>query len=342
MAGFAIAQSDCARVAEAMPPLTPAAAAAHNARAERPDRPGKEESAAMSEPAPPVGLVGVGLMGEALAVRLIGAGVRVTGFDIDPAGTARLAGLGGEAAASLSDLARRCDPIVLALFDTAQVEAVVEEGLLPTLGEASGKLLICVSTCDPSRIAALAARIAGHGLGFLEAPVSGTSGQVRRGEGVGLIGGDRAAAARVAPLLEAMFPISFHVGGVGDGNRAKLAVNLILGLNRLALAEGLVCAERLGLDPATFLAVARGSAAWSQVMDTKGAKMVARDFAPEGRVRQTLKDARLMLEAVAAAGQALPLLQVHAEVLEACVKAGEGDRDNSIVIEEIRRRRMSG
>ncbi len=65
--------------------------------------------------------------------------------------------------------------------------------------------------------------------------------------------------------------------------------------------------------------------------------MVARDFAPQGRVRQTLKDAQLMLDEAAAAGQALPLLQVHAEVLEACVRAGEGERDNSIVIEEIRR-----
>ena len=292
----------------------------------------------MSKFAAPVGLVGVGLMGEALAVRLIGAGLPVLGFDIDADRTERLAGLGGEAAASAADLARRCEPIVLALFDTDQVEAVVEEELLPALGEDSRKVLICVSTCDPSRIAALGARIAGRGLALVEAPVSGTSEQVGRGEGVGLIGGDPAAAAQVAPVLHALFPSTFHVGRVGDGNRAKLAVNLILGLNRLALAEGLAFAERLGLDPATFLAIARGSAACSQVMDTKGPKMVARDFAPHGRVRQTLKDVQLMLGEASAAGQALPLLAAHADVLESCMRAGEGDRDNSIVIEEIRRR----
>jgi 2-hydroxy-3-oxopropionate reductase len=297
-----------------------------------------KESAVMSEPSPPVGLVGVGLMGEALAVRLVAAGLPVLGFDIDPGKTARLATLGGEAAASIADLARRSDPLVLALFDTGQVEAVVEQELMPALGESSGKVLLCVSTCDPNRIAALGARIAGRGLTLIEVPVSGTSEQVRRGQGVGLIGGDPAAAARVAPILQALFPSSFHVGRIGDGNRAKLAVNLILGLNRLALAEGLVFAERLGLDPATFLSIARGSAACSQVMDTKGPKMVARDFAPQGRVRQTLKDVHLMLDEAGAAGQSLPLLQVNAEVLEACVRAGEGDRDNSIVIEEIRRR----
>ncbi len=97
---------------------------------------------------------------------------------------------------------------------------------------------------------------------------------------------------------------------------------------------------RLGLDPAAFLEVARGSAAASQVMDTKGPKMVTGDFAPEGRVRQTLKDAHLMLDQASKVGQKLPLLEVHADVLEACIRHGEGDHDNSIIIEEIRRRAL--
>lgn len=287
---------------------------------------------------PPVGLVGVGLMGEALAHRLIGAGLVVVGFDIDPAKTERVAALGGEAAASTAELARLCDPIVLAVFDTDQVDAVVEGEVLPALGGASGKVVLCTSTCSPDRIAQLAARVYTRGLSLVEAPVSGTSEQVKQGQGVGLIGGDREAVARVAPVLCAMFPSHFHVGKVGDGSRAKLAVNLILGLNRLALAEGLVFATRLGLDPAAFLKVARASAAYSQAMDTKGLKMLERDFVPEGRARQTLKDVHLMLDAARAAGQDLPLLKVHAEVLEACVRAGEGEHDNSVVIEEIRRR----
>src|SRR5262249_58824020 len=95
-----------------------------------------------------------------------------------------------------------------------------------------------------------------------------------------------------------------------------------VGLNRLALAEGLVFASRLGLDPAAFLEVARGAASYSQVMDTKGPKMVAGDFSPEGRVKQTLKDAQLMLEQAHRKGQRLPTLEIHADVLEACVRAG--------------------
>ena len=283
----------------------------------------------------PVGLVGLGLMGEVYARRLVAAGFDVLGFDVDSAKNARLAEIGARAG-SLADIARDSAPIILAVFDTDQVEDVVERALLPA---AAGKIVICTSTCDPDRIAALGARLAGK-LRFLEAPVSGTSAQVRQGDGVGLIGGDPQLAKAAADVLDVLFPKRFHVGKIGDGGRAKLAINLILGLNRLALAEGLVFASRLGLDPAAFLDVARASAATSQVMDTKGPKMVAGNFAPEGRVRQTLKDTVLMLDQARKVGQQLPLLQIHAEVLQACLRHGESEQDNSIVIEEIRRRKQ--
>src|SRR5580704_1489185 len=281
----------------------------------------------------PVGVIGLGLMGEVYVHRLIAAGFAVIGFDVDAAKNARLADK-GVSSGTLAAIARDCDPIVVAVFNTDQVEDVVERALLPA---AAGKIVMCTSTCDPDRIAALAERVAGR-LRFLETPVSGTSEQVRRGEGVGLIGGDERIAAAAAPVLDTLFPARFHIGKAGDGGRAKLAINLILGLNRMALAEGLVFAARLGLDPAAFLRVARSSAAASQVMDTKGPKMVDRDFASEGRVRQTLKDTHLMLDQARKTGQRLPLLAIHAEVLEACVRHGESEADNSIVIEEIRRR----
>ena len=281
----------------------------------------------------PVGVIGVGLMGEVYARRLLAAGFTVIGYDVDPAKNERLAQIGARAG-TLAEIAHDCEPIVLAVFNTDQVEDVVERALIPA---AAGKIVLVTSTCDPDRIAALGARV-GDKLRFLETPVSGTSEQVRQGDGVGLIGGEAKIAADAAPVLDALFAKSFHIGKVGDGGRAKLAVNLILGLNRLALAEGLVFASRLGLDPAAFLDVARRSAAASQVMDTKGPKMISGDFTPEGRVRQTLKDTQLMLDQARKAGQQLPLLQIHADVLQACVRHGDSEQDNSIVIEEIRRR----
>ena len=287
----------------------------------------------------PVGMIGLGLMGEAFSGLLRKAGYPVVGTDIDPAKAAKLAALGGQWADSAADVARDCPVIVLIVFNTDQVEAVLEREILAAVGESSGKIVLCASTCDPDRIAALGARVAPRGIRLLETPVSGTSDQVRKHEGVGLIGGDAALMAAVKPVLDAIYAKHFHIGAIGDGGRAKLAINLILGVNRAALAEGLVFAERLGLDPARFLAVARTSAAYSQVMDTKGDKMVRGDFSPQGMVQVTHKDASLMLEQAAKAGQQLPLLSVHHELLAGCIRNGQGQLDNSSVIEEVRRRR---
>jgi len=286
----------------------------------------------------PVAVIGLGLMGEVYARRLLDARIPVIGYDIDPSKRDRLAAIGGRSVDSIAELAKPARCIIIAVFNTDEVEDVIEQHLLPALGEGSKKIVLCMSTCDPDKVSALAERVIPRGIRYLDAPVSGTSEQVRRGEGVALVGGDVAILAEVKPLLDILFARSFHVGKIGDGGRAKLAVNLILGLNRLALAEGLVFAERMGLDPAAFLEVARGSASYSQVMDTKGPKMVRGDFSPEGRARQTLKDVHLMLSQAMALGQRLNMLEVHEDVLQSCVRAGEADMDNSVVIREVRRR----
>ena len=285
----------------------------------------------------PIGIVGLGLLGTALAQRLVGAGYGVIGFDTDVGKQRAIERVGALGATSLVDAVRSCDVLFLAVFDTDQVEAVVEE-LLAVVGPVPGKTILCSSTCDPDRVAALAERVAPQRLHLLDTPVSGTSQQVRQGRGVALVGGEKHKVREVAHLLGAVFASFVHVGPAGSAGRAKLAVNLILGLNRLALAEGLVFAERLGLDPAQFLDIARQAASYSQVMDTKGPKMVRGDFAPEGRVRQTLKDVQLMLAHARKLGQDLPLARLNAEILDACVRNGEGDQDNSAVIRELRRR----
>lgn len=288
----------------------------------------------------PVGVIGTGLMGTACARRLLAAGFEVLGYDIDARQLAAFEACGGRAVRSVAQIARACDTAVLAVFDTAQVEEAIEgkEGLLAARPEEGPALtVVCVSTCDPERIAALAARLPGR-LRFVEAPISGTSEQVVRGEGLGLIGGEPAAAESARAVLEAICPRRHHLGPAGNGARAKLAINLILGVNRAALAEGLAFAERMGLDPEAFLAVARDSAAYSQVMDVKGEKMVRGDFSPHGRVTQSLKDFELMLAQAARLRQELPLAQTYAALMRGCIAAGEGELDNSAVIREIRRR----
>ncbi len=288
-----------------------------------------------------VGLIGTGLMGMACARRLLAAGFDVLGYDVDAGKLVQLAELGGRAARSIAEIARSCDKIVLAVFNTDQVQDAIEgpQGLLA--GHPAGGpplTAVCVSTCDPDRIAALATRLPAGRLRFVEAPLSGTSEQTARGEALGLIGGDRSAADGASDVLDAICLRRHHVGAAGNGGRAKLAINLILGINRAALAEGLVFAERMGLAPEAFLRVARESAAYSQVMDIKGGKMVTGDFAPHGFVTQSLKDFSLMAGQARRLGQRLPLAETYTGLMQGCVAHGEGDLDNSVVIREIRRR----
>lgn len=285
-----------------------------------------------------IGLIGLGLMGSALAQRLIVSGFAVAGFDLDPGKRAALEKAGGRAAMSVGEIAGRCERVLIAVLTRQQVEQVIEgEGGLLTEGRPL--TILCTATCDPEQIASLADRVASRGSAFLDTPVSGSSGQVAQGEGLGLVAGERAIAERCEDIFAAIYPRRVFVGAAGDASKAKLAINLALGLNRLALAESLVFSERLGLDPSTFLSIARQSAAYSQIMDVKGAKMIEGDFSPQGRIVQSRKDFGLILGEADRTGQRLPMAEVLMGVLDGCIANGEGDWDNSAVIQEVRRRR---
>jgi 3-hydroxyisobutyrate dehydrogenase-like beta-hydroxyacid dehydrogenase len=282
-----------------------------------------------------VGVIGLGLMGSVISRRLMDAGMRVLGHDIDPNKCAKAA-QSGATIAGPPEIAASCGQIVLALFDTSQVEAMVAI-LREAAPAGASPIVLCTSTCDPDRIATLAS--GADPIRFLETPVSGTSEQLRRGQGVALIGGSQSLVDEAAPVLDVLFASRHLVGVCGDGGRAKLAVNLVLGLNRLALAEGLVFAEAMGLSAASFLPVLRGSAAASQVMGTKGPKMVSGDFTAEGKATQSLKDFTLIADIAARLGQSVPAAALNIEILQSCIDAGDGERDNSVVVEELRRRR---
>ena len=288
-----------------------------------------------------IGVVGLGLMGSAIVQRLLAASFEVTGYDVDADKRARLAQSNAAPADSLAALSEQCTTIMLAVFNTDQVEAVIEgsDGLLSLRGPAKSRpAFICTSTCDPDRIAQLAARIESRA-DYIEMPVSGTSAQLAAGEGVGLVGGTRSAVEAATPVLQAICPNRHYLGAVGNGGKAKLAVNLVLGLNRGAIAEGLVFAEKMGLEPVAFLKVLRNSAAYSHVMDTKGALMARREFQkPVSRVDQSYKDFSLMLEYSAALGQQLPFAQVYAELLHDCIEQGESQWDNAAILAAIARR----
>jgi 3-hydroxyisobutyrate dehydrogenase-like beta-hydroxyacid dehydrogenase len=276
-----------------------------------------------------VGMVGLGLLGSALAERFLRSGLAVVGYDVDPGRAQVLADLGGRGAGSAREVARSCGRLVLSLPDTAIVEEVLGE-TGPDLR--AGLTVVDTTTGDPERTAAVGARLAGQGVHYLDATIAGSSEQVRAVQAVAMVGGERGPCEACGDLFACFAREWFHLGPWGSGARMKLVVNLVLGLNRAALAEGLAFARACGLDPGEALRVLQAGAAYSHVMDAKGRKMVEHDFRPQARLAQHLKDVYLILAESARAGASVPLSRLHRDLLERLLDAGLGDADNAAVI----------
>jgi len=285
-----------------------------------------------------IGLVGLGLVGTAMAERLLTEQFEVVGFDIDSKKCEHLEQLGGKAVSNPAQVAEQADRVVLSLPDTEVVVQVVEGpgGILKA--KALPRYIIDTTTGEPDETAALAKRLAEQDIYFLDAPFSGSSQQVRDKEIVFIVGGDKTAFEECKDIFDALGEKVFYVGESGNGSKAKLASNLILGLNRLALAEGLVFASKLGLDPRAFLELLKVTPAYSAAMDVKGKKMLDGDFTAQARLRQHHKDVSVILKYAEKVEQELPLSKVHLDVLEKAIEAGDGDLDNSAVIREIESR----
>ncbi|MHC4431611.1 MAG: NAD(P)-dependent oxidoreductase [Planctomycetota bacterium] len=286
-----------------------------------------------------IGLVGLGLVGTAIAESLLAQQFDVIGFDISPERCHQLSKSGGKSVSSAADVANDVERVILSLPDTDVVLQVVEgpTGILEARSLPSH--IIDTTTGDPEETMSLAKRLAEREVAFLDSTISGSSKQVRDREAVFMVGGDEAEFEKCRDIFSALAEKVFYVGPAGSGSKAKLASNLILGLNRLALAEGLVFAEKLGLDLELFLELLKDTPAYSAIMDTKGEKMLKGDFVPQARVRQHHKDVALILKYAENAEQELPLSKVHLDVLEKSIAAGDADLDNSAIIKEIRRRR---
>lgn len=289
-------------------------------------------SSSASGESPAVGLVGLGLLGSALAARLIGAGQRVLGWDIAADRVDVLRQQGGETAADARDVFSRCRRVLLSLPTHREVADVVRDAD-PALE--AGLTIIDTTTGDPASSEALARQLGARGIAYLDATISGSSAQVRAGRATVMAGGSAASFEVCSDIFGAIGEQTFHTGPAGTGAKMKLVTNLVLGLNRAALAEGLALAGALGLDLELALAVMRGSAAYSRMMDTKGDRMIRGEFAPEARLAQHLKDVRLIVDLGRHAGLPMPFSAAHRAVLEDAVLAGCGELDNSSIIKVL-------
>jgi 3-hydroxyisobutyrate dehydrogenase-like beta-hydroxyacid dehydrogenase len=282
-----------------------------------------------------VGIVGLGLLGGAVASRLRAAGHGVVSHDIRAERVAVLEAMGGTPAGSVVAVARASEAVITLLPSLAAVEEV-------TLGPAGlvtaarpEQPVIQMSTISPALTERLAAALAARGLGFLDCPVSGTSGMVARGDGIILVGGERALYDRWRPVLEAILPVSVFIGTAGQAMVLKLIANLLVGLHSAAAAEALNMARRAGLDMALALDVLTRSAATSRMLEVRGPMMAREEYPAQMKLDLFMKDLHLIQEAAAGAGAAVPLTDVAQRLYAAAVGAGHDQEDLSVVFQSF-------
>lgn len=262
-----------------------------------------------------VGLIGVGLLGSAIGDRLTAAGQAWTGYDPGRA----------DLAASAEEVFAQARTVILCLPDSQATAAVLPR--IPTT-----HTVIDTTTGDPEQMAGFAET---HPR-YLDVTIGGSSAHLRLGQAILMCGGTEAAYAEALPVLRKLSDRVFACGPAGAGARMKLVFNLVLGLNRAALAEGLAFAERTGLDAALALEVLQAGPAASRIMERKGPKMLRREYSPEARLAQHHKDVRLILAEAARAGLELPLERAHDAVLSKAEALGHAADDNSALIEAYR------
>lgn len=279
-----------------------------------------------------IGIIGVGLLGSAVASRLLKGKFEVKGYDPRTGQVKALQAQGLNAAKSIAEAAADADVVFTILPSLESVETAIlgAGGLIEAAPRSC--TLIQMSTISPELTRRLAKAASAKGLGFLDTPMSGTSAMVTRGDCTIFVGGDRARARACQPIFDAIAKKTFYVGDAGMASLAKLATNLLVGLNTAALAEALVLGAKGGLAPAVLLEVLKESAAASKMVEVRGPLMVSHRFDAQMKVNLFLKDFSLMLEEGLRLGVPLPLTSVTQQLATATAAAGRGEEDLAAIV----------
>src|SRR5881396_234583 len=284
-----------------------------------------------------LGIVGLGLLGGAVASRLRAGGHGVVGYDIAAGKVKALVELGGRAAPSAEAVAQSAAAVCVVLPSLASVEDVVLGPRGLAASGLAGATIIQMSTISPALTERLAREVTAKGLAFLDCPISGTSAMVGRGEGIIFVGGERGVFERWRPVLETILPRTVFVGRAGQAMVLKLVANLLVALHSAAAAEALLMARKAGLDLELVLDVLGRSAASSRMLEVRGPLVARGEFPPQMKLDLFMKDLHLIQEAAREVGAPLPLTDV-AERLYAAVNAeGHGGEDLSVVVRALER-----
>ncbi len=284
-----------------------------------------------------IGFIGLGVMGAPMASNLVKAGFDVAGHTRNPSGTDRLVANGGRRAESVAAATRGADVVITMLPDSPDVESVIlgPDGVLAHA--APGTLVIDMSTVRPRTAQAIAAAAAERGVEALDAPVSGGEQGAIEGVLSIMVGGSPAAFDKARPVFEALGTTVVRVGPPGAGQLVKAANQLVVAGTLELVAEAIVLVEASGVDAEAALRVWSGGLAGSTVLDRKGAGMLARSFTPGFRVDLHHKDLGILLDAARAAGAAVPLGAVVAQLMGALRAQGDGGLDHGALLRGVER-----
>ncbi len=276
-----------------------------------------------------IGIIGVGLLGGALAHRLARQGWKVIGHDPFTTPTDAI-----PMYSCANKLITECKTVLLSLPSSDVTIDVIDsiKGAITT-----HHCFLDTTTGKPEEMEAVGKNLKTQGANYLEANVAGSSELAKKGEVTLFLGGENKTVNQCQDLLQALASKQFHVGPAGAASRFKLVHNLILGLNRASLAEGLALAEVLGFNATETLAILRETPASSTAMEAKGNKMAKGEYTPaQARLAQHLKDVLLIQHLANKSGAHIPLTSTHQELLEKAKALGFGDADNAAIIEAYR------
>jgi 3-hydroxyisobutyrate dehydrogenase len=286
-----------------------------------------------------VAFLGLGIMGEPMAANLVRAGFEVVVWNRTETKARGFAGsYGAHPAPTPAVAAELADVTITMVPDGPQVEEVLFGPNGAAAGMRRGALAIDMSTIAPAASATIGERLAADGIGFLDAPVTGSRPRAEDGTLTIMAGGSEADFERGRPVLEAMGKLVVHVGPQGHGSIVKLLNNATAAVNALQVAEVLVAAKGAGVDTDKLRQVMAAGSGGSAMLDLKAGPMVDHDFTPLFKLEHMLKDVRHCLAEAERLGADMQLGEVAERAYARADRKGLGEQDFAAVVEVVEER----
>lgn len=279
-----------------------------------------------------IGFIGLGIMGKPMGKNILKAGHALVVCSRNPAPVAELIAAGATAAPTPRALAAQVDLVITMLPNSPEVKQVLlgADGVIE--GARPGCIVADMSSIAPLASREIAARLAENGIEMLDAPVSGGQPKAIEGTLSVMVGGKQEIFDRCVPIFKTMAASVVRVGGIGAGNVAKLANQVVVALNIAALSEALVLAAKAGVEPELVYQAIRGGLAGSTVMDAKAPLMLDRKFNPGFKLRLHIKDLANALDTSHEVGAPLPLTASVMEMMQALKVDDLGESDHGAIV----------